>query len=131
LNRNYEHLTLSPPYLLLLASSIDAGGAGTRLIIYVTLAGNLAHVGICIDLTIFLFTLQVIINSRKCYVHYCYHYSQTSCYNLASSTTVRLIGPYCICIPLLSLPMIAAGIDIHLTDHHLNMYFSELTGGGD
>lgn len=129
---NISFWLLPPSLFLLLSSALVEGGAGTGWTLYPPLSGVYGHPGPSVDLAIFSLHLSgvssvlgainfitTIINIRApgLYIH------RIPLYCWAVLITAVLL--------LLSIPVLAGGITILLTDRNFNTSFFDAKAGGD
>nr|YP_009744352.1 cytochrome c oxidase subunit 1 [Xylaria hypoxylon]QIE13205.1 cytochrome c oxidase subunit 1 [Xylaria hypoxylon] len=129
---NISYWLLIPSLLLLVFSAVIEGGAGTGWTIYPPLSGVQSHSGPSVDLAIFALHLSgvssllgainvitTIVNMRTPGIKL----HKLALFGWAVVITAVLL--------LLSLPVLAVGITMVLTDRNFNTSFFETAGGGD
>lgn len=129
---NIRFWLLPPSLFLLIMSTLVEGGAGTGWTIYPPLSSNIAHRGPSVDLVIFSIHLAgassilgavnfitTVLNIRV---------EQIKILRITLLTWAIFITAILL---LLSLPILAGGITILLTDRNFNTSFFDPAGGGD
>jgi cytochrome c oxidase subunit 1 len=129
---NISYWLLIPSLLLLVFSAVIEGGAGTGWTIYPPLSGVQSHSGPSVDLAIFALHLSgvssllgainfitTVVNMRTPGIKL----HKLALFGWAVVITAVLL--------LFSLPVLAGGITMVLTDRNFNTSFFETAGGGD
>jgi len=129
---NISFWLLPPSLILLISSSLVEGGAGTGWTVYPPLSGIISHSGGSVDLAIFSLHLAGISSLLGAI-----NFITTICnMRVIGMTFYRMpLFPWAVLITavllLLSLPVLAGGITMLLTDRNFNTSFFDPAGGGD